>query len=214
MKTKHAWYVLTVLTVMVMVLGLLPQAAKAAPASAVTFTILHHNDFHGQLEPSGSNPGLARLAFMVNQIRSSVGAENVLLMDAGDEMQGSLLSNIWQGEPVIDAYNTMGYDVATFGNHEFDWGQDVLGDRVEEATYPYVSANIVVNDTGNCATAGWETPAFVDAPYEILTVGSPVSVKVGVIGVTTAETPIITIAEATERLMFQGSCSLHSALLR
>jgi len=39
MKTKHAWYVLTVLTVMVMVLGLLPQAAKAAPASAVTFTI-------------------------------------------------------------------------------------------------------------------------------------------------------------------------------
>jgi len=85
--------------------------------------------------------------------------------------------------------NTMGYDVATFGNHEFDWGQDVLGDRVEEATYPYVSANIVVNDTGNCATAGWETPAFVDAPYEILTVGSPVSVKVGVIGVTTAEPP-------------------------
>ena len=203
MKTKHAWYVLTVLTVMVMVLGLLPQAAKAAPASAVTFTILHHNDFHGQLEPSGSNPGLARLAFMVNQIRSSVGAENVLLMDAGDEMQGSLLSNIWQGEPVIDAYNTMGYDVATFGNHEFDWGQDVLGDRVEEATYPYVSANIVVNDTGNCATAGWETPAFVDAPYEILTVGSPVSVKVGVIGVTTAETPIITIAEATEGLCFK-----------
>ncbi len=57
----------------------------------------------------------------VNTVRASVGAGNVLLVDAGDEMQGSLLSNIWQGVPVIDAYSTMGYNAATFGNHEFDW---------------------------------------------------------------------------------------------
>ncbi|PWB53566.1 MAG: hypothetical protein C3F13_09155 [Anaerolineales bacterium] len=176
--------------------------ATAAPAVPVTFSILHHNDFHGQLEPSGSNPGLARLANTVNGVRTAVGAGNVLLLDAGDEMQGSLLSNIWQGEPVIAAYDLMGYDAATFGNHEFDWGQDVLTARTGEATYPYVSANIVVNDTGNCNTAGWTSPDFA-TPYTILTVGDPVQVKVGVIGVTTQETPYITIAEATDGLCFK-----------
>jgi 2',3'-cyclic-nucleotide 2'-phosphodiesterase (5'-nucleotidase family) len=186
---------------------ILPASALAkpelAPPSPVTFTILHHNDFHGQLQLSGSNPGLARLANKVEAVRTEVGAGNVLLVDAGDEMQGSLLSNIWQGVPVIDAYNLMGYDAATFGNHEFDWGQDVLGERVGEAEYPYVSANIVVNDTGNCATAGWSQPVFVDAPYSIVSVGDPVPVNVGFIGVTTQETPYITIAEATEGLCFK-----------
>ena len=205
MKPKYAWQILSVLTALLLVFGLLPQAATAAPASDVTFTILHHNDFHGQLEPSGSNPGLARLANAVNVVKTAVGADNLLVMDVGDEMQGSLLSNIWQGEPVIDAYNTIGYDAATFGNHEFDWGKDVLSTRVGEALYPYVSANIVLNDTGNCATAGWGKPAFVDAPYEIITVGSPVSVKVAVIGVTSPETPTITIAEATEGLCFKDA---------
>jgi 5'-nucleotidase/UDP-sugar diphosphatase len=180
---------------------------SAAPSVPVTFTILHHNDFHGQLEPSGSNPGLARLSNKVNEVRGAVGDGNVLLVDAGDEMQGSLLSNIWQGVPVIDAYNTMGYVAATFGNHEFDWGQDVLAARVGEAQYPYVSANIVVNDTGNCATAGWTTPPIVDAPYKVVTVGTPVSVKVGFIGVTSQETPTITIAEATEGLCFKDPAS-------
>jgi 2',3'-cyclic-nucleotide 2'-phosphodiesterase (5'-nucleotidase family) len=175
---------------------------SAAPSVPVTFTILHHNDFHGQLEPSGSNPGLARLSNKVNEVRGAVGDGNVLLVDAGDEMQGSLLSNIWQGVPVIDAYNTMGYVAATFGNHEFDWGQDVIRARVGEAAYDYVSANIVVNDTGNCATAGWTAPDFA-TPYTISTVGDPVPVTVGFIGVTSQETPYITIAEATEGLCFK-----------
>ncbi len=135
-------------------------------------------------------------------MRTAVGAANVLLVDAGDEMQGSLLSNIWQGVPVIDAYSTMGYNAATFGNHEFDWGQDVLAARTDEATYPYLSANIVVNDTGNCATAGWTSPAFA-SPYSVATVGTPNSVTVGFIGVTSQETPYITIPEATEGLCFK-----------
>jgi 2',3'-cyclic-nucleotide 2'-phosphodiesterase (5'-nucleotidase family) len=207
MKTKYAWQILTVITVLVMVLGLLPQAAKAAPASDVTFAILHTNDFHGQLEwksgGSSSNPGLGRLAAVVQAQRTLLGADNVLLMDAGDEMQGSLLSNIQFGEPTIAAFNALGYDAATFGNHEFDWGKTILGDRVTQAAHDYVSANIVVNNTGNCAPAGWTSPSFVDAPYEIYTVGSPVSVKVAVIGVTTPEVPIITIPAATEGLCFK-----------
>jgi 2',3'-cyclic-nucleotide 2'-phosphodiesterase (5'-nucleotidase family) len=178
------------------------RQVSAAPIVPVTFTILHNNDFHGQLEPSGSNPGLARLANTVNSVRAAVGEGNVLLVDAGDEMQGSLLSNIWQGVPVIDAYNTMGYDAATFGNHEFDWGQDVLRARVDEAAFPYVSANIVVNDTGDCTGAGWTSPDFA-TPYTLVTVGDPTPVTVAFIGVTSQETPYITIAEATAGLCFK-----------
>ncbi len=75
-----------------------PQAAPAVP---VTFTILHTNDFHGQLDNSlsTSNPGMARVATQVNSVRTAVGAANVLLVDAGDEMQGSLLSNLGDGTP-------------------------------------------------------------------------------------------------------------------
>ena len=188
-----------------MLVSLLPAAASAAPpATAVTFTILHTNDFHGQLEASGSNPGIARVAKVVNDVRTAVGAANTLLVDAGDEMQGSLLSNLQQGKPTIAAFNAMGYDVATFGNHEFDWGQTVLGDRVTQSTFPHVSANIVVKNTADCATAGWDKPAFVSAPYVIKQVGTaPNTVKVAFIGVTTQETPTITIASATAGTCFK-----------
>ena len=98
--------------------SLIPAAASSAlAASPISFTILHTNDVHGQLEASGSNPGMARVAAVVNDVRSSVGTANVLLVDAGDEMQGSLLSNLQKGAPTIATFNAMGYNVATFGNH-------------------------------------------------------------------------------------------------
>ncbi len=190
-------------------LGATPPTS-AAPSVSSTFTILHTNDFHGQLEASGSNPGSARVATVVNDIRTAVGAGNVLLVDGGDEMQGSLLSNLGDGTatgkgiPTIATYNAMGYDVATFGNHEFDWGQVNLANRTGEATYPYVTANIVKNDTGSCATAGWDTPDFADAPFEVKTVGTaPNEIKVAFIGVTTTETPTITVSTATAGLCFK-----------
>ncbi len=181
----------------------LPGTAIAnsnAPSAAIGFTILHTNDFHGQLEASGSNPGMARTSQVVNDVRTAVGADSVLLVDAGDEMQGSLLSNLQQGAPTIAVYNAMGYQAATFGNHEFDWGQTVLTDRTTQATYPYVTANIV---SGTCDASNWTPPAFA-TPYVVKTVGvAPNQVKVGFIGVTTTETPIITIASATAGLCFK-----------
>ena len=185
---------------MVLVGGLIPGAAPHVAAATGSFTILDTNDFHGQLQASGSNPGLARVAGVVDSVRQEVGADNVLLVDAGDEMQGSLLSNLQKGEPTIAAFNAMGEQIATFGNHEFDWGQTVLADRTKQADYPFVTANIVKNDTGSCSTAGWTKPDFAAAPYEVMTVGGA---KVAVIGVTTQEVPTITIASATAGLCFK-----------
>ncbi|MBI5933252.1 MAG: 5'-nucleotidase C-terminal domain-containing protein [Chloroflexi bacterium] len=207
MNLKTTSRVVTIFVMLALVFSQFTTSGRAAPTVPVTFTILHTNDFHGNLEwksgGSSSNPGSARVAAVVNGVRTAVGSDKVLLLDAGDEMQGSLLSNLQKGKPTIAVYNAMGYAAATFGNHEFDWGKDVLIERVSEATYPYVSANIVVNDTNNCTTAGWTSPSFAQ-PYVIKTVGTaPNTVNVGIIGVTTPETPIITIASATEGLCFK-----------
>jgi 2',3'-cyclic-nucleotide 2'-phosphodiesterase/3'-nucleotidase/5'-nucleotidase len=204
MKTNNTWRALTMVLTLAILFSLFSSAVAAAPAVPVSFTILHTNDFHGQLEASGSNPGMARTAAVINGVRTGLGAENVLLVDAGDEMQGSLLSNLGKGVPTIATYNAMGYNVATFGNHEFDWGQTVLGNRTAQATYPYVTANVVQNDTGNCATANWVLPTFADAAYQITTMGTaPDVVKVAFIGVTTTETPNITVSTATAGLCFK-----------
>ncbi len=187
----------------VLAIGIPTTALGSPPAVATTFTLLHTNDVHGQLQPSGSNPGMARVANQVDGIRTAVGTQNVLLVDTGDAMQGSLLSNLLKGEPTIAVFNAMGYNVASFGNNDFDWGLPVLTDRTAQATYPFVTANIVVNDTGDCGTAGWTAPSFAQ-PYVVRTVGvAPNQVKVGFIGVTTTETPIITVAAATQGLCFK-----------
>jgi len=181
--------------------SLIPAAASPALAAGpISFTILHTNDVHGQLEASGSNPGMARVAAVVNDVRTAKGAANVLLADAGDEMQGSLLSNLQKGLPTIATFNAMKYDVATFGNHEFDWGLPNLIARTTQATYPFVTANIV---SGTCDASNWTTPSFAK-PYVIQTVGTaPNQVNVAFIGVTTQEVPTITIASATDGLCFK-----------
>ena len=197
------------MVVMLLVSALALPAAAQGPDAAISFTILHTNDFHGQLEASGSNPGMARVAKVVNDVRAAVGADSVVLVDAGDEMQGSLLSNLSKGAATIDTYKAMGYAAATFGNHEFDWGLETLYARIGQAApvYPYVTANIVPNPTlADCSTVTWPAtlPDGFPQPYVVKTVGTaPNQVKVAFVGVTTQEVPSLTIASATEGLCFK-----------
>jgi 2',3'-cyclic-nucleotide 2'-phosphodiesterase (5'-nucleotidase family) len=208
------------LIVLISVLSIaIPIAALAADpisftilaADPISFTILHTNDFHGQLGASGSNPGTARVAQKIADVRAAIGAGNVLLFDAGDIMRGGLLSNLQKGLPTIRYYRTIGYNAATFGNHEFDWGQVVLANRIAQAEAPptadespvqMIAANITKkHGGGNCT---WEPFHPKVTPYEVFTVGTgPDTVRVGVIGVTTTETPILTIASATAGLCFK-----------
>ena len=104
-QIRHSFSIIITITFLTL---LTASVAFPAPDVPVTFSILHTNDFHGQMEPVSSNPGSARIAQVVNDIRTSAGASNVLLVDAGDQMQGSLLSNLQNGEPVIATYNSMG----------------------------------------------------------------------------------------------------------
>src|SRR3974377_276211 len=202
MRTKLLHFVV----ILALALSLVPFCVPAQAGSSISFPILHTNDVHGQLEKSGSNPGLPSVAYQVTQQQVAVGgAQNTILVDAGDEMQGSLLSNLYHGESTIAAFNAMKYDVATFGNHEFDWGQTVLKDRTNQAAYPFVSANIVKNDKGNCSTANWVVPdQFKVVPYVVKTLNTTSgAVNVAFIGVSTTETPIITVASAPAGLCFK-----------
>ena len=113
---------------------------------AATLTILHTNDTHSQVEPT--NPmaktnadrgGYARRMGLIAQERAA--DPNLLLLDAGDFSQGTPYFNFYHGRVEIEAMNRMGYDAATFGNHEFDNGVDTLAMLVKLAHFPFVCAN-------------------------------------------------------------------------
>ena len=167
--------------------------------STINFTLLHTNDFHGNLESDyRGRGGAAYLAGQVDAIRTEMGAANVALLDAGDIfLGGAPISQLLLGESTIDVYNMIGFDIATLGNHEFDKGQELLQTRIDQSTWPWVSANVVV------AGSEWDSPTWI-TPYEILTLGTAGGeVRIGVIGLTTDETPLVTLRGTTDGLIFK-----------
>lgn len=113
---------------------------------AQELVILHTNDTHSRIEPLPEtdryNPdlgGVVRRAAYVDKTRKE--NENVLLFDAGDFLQGTPYFNMFKGEVEVEAMNLLKYDAVTLGNHEFDYGMDVLEDIVKKATFPIVCTN-------------------------------------------------------------------------
>ena len=173
--------------------------SSAGAAGTVNFTILHTNDFHGHLEADSSGRGgSANIAGVINRIRAEVGEENVALLDAGDIYFGApAISQLLMGESTIDVYNLIGYDLAVFGNHEFDKGQDELQMRIAQSDFPWLGANVVLEGTE------WDQPSWA-RPYEILELGSGKNkVKLGVLGLAGEETPEVTLLGTTEGLVFK-----------
>ncbi len=113
---------------------------------ATTLTIFHTNDTHSQVEPKADGRGgYARRMGLIAEERKQ--DPNLLLVDAGDFCQGTPYFNFYHGRIEIDALNRMGYDAATLGNHEFDYGLDTLAMMLKRADFPIVCANYDVQDT-------------------------------------------------------------------
>jgi len=115
-------------------------AREAAAGKNGELILLHTNDFHGALLPNGGRGGVAEMAAFVNAVKTV--NPQVLLVDAGDFNTGSALSNMFNAEPAVLAYNIMGYDAVTFGNHEFDGALSVLDGQIALAEFDFVSSNI------------------------------------------------------------------------
>jgi 5'-nucleotidase len=98
------------------------------------------------LEPVAGRGGLARVATLVRDLRRQT--PHTLFALAGDTLSPSLLSTLRQGAQMIEGWNAVGLDVATFGNHEFDFGAAVLAERVGESRFPWLSANVLDRATG------------------------------------------------------------------
>lgn len=158
---------------------LLSFAASAFAADKTALSkliILHTNDTHGYhlRDASRGVNGLAAIAGLKKQYENM--GFNVILLDAGDAIQDNNLVNLSKGATAIQFFNAVGYDAATFGNHEFDYGQDVLLQRISEANYKYLCSNVIVEATGQL---------FAPAASAIIDKGG---VKVGVFGLVTPTT--------------------------
>jgi 2',3'-cyclic-nucleotide 2'-phosphodiesterase/3'-nucleotidase len=161
--------------------------AGAGGENIAELTILHTSDLHGAVLPFNdsanrpSNRGsLAQVATLVDEIRSGTD-HPVLVLDSGDTLQGTPLeqfTHVRWGEPspTIDAMNRIGYQAMAVGNHEFNFGLDVLRRAEKQADFPFLSANTV--------RAGTDEPAF--QPYAVFEAGP---LKVGVLGLITPNVP-------------------------
>ena len=139
-----------------------PAAAAVSVKDSTLLRVLTTSDLHGQLEArvwdwsqGRAVGGVAALKPWLDSLARVCGCTSVRL-DAGDEMQGTALSNATFGRGTIDALNSLGIDAAAIGNHEFDWSVDTLRVRMSEAKYPFLSANIT--NTAGTARPDWATP--------------------------------------------------------
>jgi 5'-nucleotidase / UDP-sugar diphosphatase len=154
-----------------------PDATRAAAQTpAVHITLLQVNDTY-VLEPvdGGRRGGMARLATLVKRARAA--NPNTIFAHAGDAISPSPMSTMLRGEQMIAVLNAIGVDVATFGNHEFDFGPEVLRRRMRESRFAWLSANVLERATG--------APFGLAARERLVTLGP---LRVALFGLTTAET--------------------------
>lgn len=114
-------------------------------ADAEKLVILHSNDTHSQIDPNDKNlGGVLRRKAVIDSVRGA--NENVLLVDAGDAVQGTLFFYLYKGEVEYNLLEKLGYDVAILGNHDFDNGSEQLGSLLKNSKVNWLSTNYELTD--------------------------------------------------------------------
>jgi len=152
--------------------------------------ILHVNDFHGfatAYKPYGSESEQGGLAYLAQRVEELRAEKPTLLVAAGDMIQGNNWANLFQGKSSIEAMNSMKFDAVVVGNHEFDFGQAILKERIQEANFPFLGANV----------AGLSQLK----PYVVKNLDG---LSIAVIGVVTGDTPTTTHPKNVSGLQFSS----------
>ncbi|MQA29298.1 MAG: hypothetical protein GEU82_05575, partial [Luteitalea sp.] len=173
-------------------IGISQQRLAAAPSETVTISIVATTDLHGYVFPSENHGGLALLGGYVQALRSLRASDGgaVLLVDAGDALQGGVESDLSEGALVVDAFNALGYTAAAIGNHEFDFGavdiegaregqgdrRGALKARARQAQFPFLAANLIDDRSGRAVNWPNVRPSVVV---------DSAGIKVGIVGVMT-----------------------------
>ena len=169
------------------------QAFASEGARAEQVVIYHTNDVHGHLQGDGSSAvGIDYVAAL------HASTPNSLLVDAGDATQGMPVVSLSKGASAIELMNAAGYDAMCLGNHEFDFGQEVLLTNAEAAEFPMLSANVVRKDSGDALLAG--VGACGDGATAVLECAGH---HIGVFGITTASTSHSISPANVEGLQFE-----------
>lgn len=196
---------------LLLALGSCARTAQPSAPAPFRLTIAHVNDTHSALEASAASlslagrkvtaqlGGFARLKTALGEVRANGG--NLLVLHAGDAVQGTLYFNEFQGSVDFDFLNLLGLDAMTLGNHEFDKGPGLTGSLLARAGFPVVSANLDVSDE----------PALVGRvrPYVVKGFGPD---RVGIIGATTPSTP--GIVSSVGRVRFREAAPAVAAVVR
>lgn len=150
--------------------------AQSQTDCPVKVTLLQVNDVY-QFAPvdNGTRGGLARVATLRKKIMAE--SPHTLLLMAGDTISPSIESNTYKGAQMIEAWNAAGLDYATLGNHEFDFGPDVLLQRIAESKFKWLAANVIDKKTGKLFA---DTPEFIVREFD--------GVKIGLFGILLPET--------------------------
>ncbi len=143
------------------------EEEPSAPRARAPLTILQINDVYSTVPINGIG-GLARVATLKRQLAAA--GRTPLLVMAGDFLSPSVASSVFKGEQMVAALNAAGLDLATLGNHEFDFGVDVLLQRMKESKWQWVVSN--VQDASGRPIGG-------ASPYLVRTFGA---LKVGFVG--------------------------------
>ena len=161
--------ILGLVLAMVMLLSLTGMAfAEGEAALQQDVVVLFTSDAHCGIDQGFGYAGLAAIRQSLEEA-----GNHVVLVDNGDSIQGEPIGTMTTGEALIELMNTVGYDIAIPGNHEFDYGMDRFLELTEKANFPYISANF--NKEGE----------LVFAPYVIKEFDG---VKIAFVGVTTPKT--------------------------
>jgi 2',3'-cyclic-nucleotide 2'-phosphodiesterase (5'-nucleotidase family) len=171
-------------------------------------TIVYTNDLHGHILPermrewSNKTGGYAVFAAWLKGIRQENEKKKIptILLDAGDIFTGTVEGSITRGRDIVRLMNQVGYDAMTLGNHEFDYGFYNLQQLAKSADFPFLGANVHRKKTNQLLA--FSRP-YIIKKYDGLTVG--------IIGVTTAEVPSITLARNVGQVIFLDPISTVQA---
>jgi len=137
------------------------QEESTSPRASTPVTFLQINDVYSTVPIDGVG-GLARVATLKQQMAAA--GKTPVLVIAGDFLSPSVASSVFKGEQMVAALNAAGLDFATLGNHEFDFGSDMLIQRMAEAKWQWIVSNVIDTNTGK--------PVGNAAPYIVKTYGS------------------------------------------
>ena len=174
-RKKNAFTIHTLLYTLILVGLIFPTLASCNRANnnpdkvtATRLILFHVNDVHGQID------NFAKIAWYIRQEKKKNHGVDVLLLNAGDNFSGNPVVDQYdpKGEPLLLLMNRMGFDVMALGNHEFDYGQEVLKQFIQRANFPIICANVLFKE---------QHPPFPQPePFRVLKTRS--GIKIAVLG--------------------------------